>query len=260
MSRSVTVLGGAAAGGNPGQGCSGYLVEAGSTCIVLDLGAGTLPQLRLRRDPRELTAIVISHMHLDHVLDLLALRYFLAYAPTRSPRKIPLWLPPGGRALLDGLSQALAADGEGAPYFDTVFAIETYDPDRHLEIEPLTIAFAPTVHYAPCWAMRVTDRASGASLGYTADTGPSANLAALTSGCAVLIAEASLSEPGDEPWASRGHLTPEEAAALATASGAKTLVLTHRWAEHEPDRLVARAQEVTNARVIGAEPGLTIAW
>ena len=260
MSRSVTVLGGAAAGGNPGQGCSGYLVEAGSTSIVIDLGAGTLPQLRLRRDPRELTAIVISHMHLDHVLDLLALRYFLAYAPTRSTRRIPLWLPPGGRAFLDGLAQALVADGEGAPYFDAVFAIETYKPDLPLKIESLTFSFAPTVHYAPCWAMRVTDHASGVSLSYTADTGPSANLAALTSGCTVLIAEASLSEPGDEPWASRGHLTPEEAAALATAAGAKTLVLTHRWSEHEPDRLAARAQEVTAARVIGAEPGLTIAW
>ena len=62
----LTVLGGAAAGGNPGQGTSGYLVQARGAAIALDLGFGTLAELRLHASMRDLDAIVVSHLHLDH--------------------------------------------------------------------------------------------------------------------------------------------------------------------------------------------------
>ena len=38
----LTILGGSAAGPNPGQGCSGYLVESGTTHVVIDLGSGNV--------------------------------------------------------------------------------------------------------------------------------------------------------------------------------------------------------------------------
>lgn len=258
--RRLIVLGGAAAGGNPGQGCSGYLVESGDTAVVLDLGAGTLPVLRQHCDPRALDGIVISHLHLDHVLDLLALRYYLAYAPGVTATRIPLWLPPGGLAFMGRLAVALEDDGESDDYFGDVFIMDEYDPHKSLGIGDLSIAFAPTVHYAPCWAMRITSSSSGQSIGYSADTGPSAQLQSLTEGCSVVIAEASVTVEGTESWAQRGHLTPEEAGEIAAQAKASTLVLTHLWSAFDPEMFVRRAQSRTTATVVQARPGLTIPW
>ena len=46
----VTVLGGAAAGGNTGMGCSGYLFESEGAQVVVDLGPGTMLELRQHCD------------------------------------------------------------------------------------------------------------------------------------------------------------------------------------------------------------------
>src|SRR5215216_3648310 len=104
----LTILGGSAAGPNPGQGCSGYLVGSGMTRVVLDLGSGTFPELRRHVDYRLLDGVVLSHWHLDHFLDILALRYALEYNPVPANRRLPLWLPPGGLELLHRLAQAVA--------------------------------------------------------------------------------------------------------------------------------------------------------
>ncbi|MCC6313635.1 MAG: MBL fold metallo-hydrolase [Thermomicrobiales bacterium] len=256
----LTVLGGAAAGGNPGQGCSGYLVESDDAAIVLDLGPGTLPQLRLHTRLDDLAAIVVSHLHLDHVLDLLALRYALAYNPERSGRRMPLWLPPGGLAFLDRLATALQEDGAPvAAYFD-VFDAHEYEPDAPLAIGPFTLRFHPTIHWVPCWAIRVSDDAGRGDLVYTADTGPGADLAPFAADAAVLVAEGTEGNGPVGEAALRGHLTPEEAAMLAIRAAARSLVLTHLWAEHDPDRCGRRASSIYPGPVTVAAPGLAVMW
>ncbi|HEX5498412.1 MAG TPA: MBL fold metallo-hydrolase, partial [Thermomicrobiales bacterium] len=147
----LTVLGGSAAGPNTGQGCAGFLVQGNGASIVLDLGPGTLPELRRHADFRTLDAIVISHLHLDHILDLFALRFALAYNPVPPRRKTRLVLPPGGRGWFDRAAELFGGEDASA-YFDNVFAIEEFDPGLPLTIGPATLTFAPTVHYVPCWA------------------------------------------------------------------------------------------------------------
>jgi ribonuclease BN (tRNA processing enzyme) len=251
----LTVLGGSAAGGNPGQGCSGYLVESGDTRLVLDLGSATLPELRLHANPADLDGIVISHLHLDHVLDLLALRYHLAYDPDRSGRTVPLFLPPGGLAFFDRLAAALDDDGEGESYFSQ-FDMSEYDPGHRLDIGGLTLSFAPTIHYVPCWAIRVEDGAT--SIVYTADTGPAAELDSFASGAAILIAEAAAIDTSSEPWESRGHLSAEEAGHLAAAAGVDMLVLAHYWSQQGSELLLARAAAHFSGPIEIARPGLKI--
>jgi len=230
-------------------------VESGQTRIELDLGTATFQQLRLHADAARLDAIVISHVHLDHVLDLLAMRYFLAYSPGAPDRRTPLWLPPGGLGFLGKLALALEDDGDGDPYFG-VFAAAEYDPDMPLAIGGLELSFAPTVHYIPTWAMRVADGDS--SLTYTADTGPASALSGFAAGTDLLIAEGSCDEAGDEPWASRGHLMPEEAGDLATESGARAMLLTHLWRQFGLERAAARAATRYRGPVFLATPGLAV--
>src|SRR5690606_14660438 len=101
---------------NPGQGCSSYLVRHESSDIVIDCGPDTLQELRKHADMTQLDGIVISHLHSDHMIELVAYRYGLHYGPGRAAnvgeRPIPLWVPPGGVDLLDSLAVALKMSAE----------------------------------------------------------------------------------------------------------------------------------------------------
>ena len=254
----LTILGGSAAGPNPGQGCSGYLVESEASKVVIDLGSGTLPELRRHVDFRIINAVVLSHLHLDHTLDVLALRYALAYNPVPPPRPLPLWLPPGGLEFLDRLAVALADDSEQSRFF-SVFNAREYDPGATLDIEDLQFRFQPTEHFVPCWAARVSN-GNGADLVYTADTGPSESLASFSRGASVMVAEGADSTTSRRPSAPRGHLTPAEAGALARDSEVKVLILSHLWAEHDPFAAVLEAEMAFGGRVILATPGFRLSW
>ncbi len=130
----LTVLGSAAAGGNAGSGCSAYLVQAGPTRVLVDCGPGTVPELKRSIDVRTLDGIVISHMHLDHILDLVTLRAAYRYAPEPFEGRIPFWLPPGGAKILDSLAAPLDLDQHSPLYFDQVYATAEYNPIDSLQI------------------------------------------------------------------------------------------------------------------------------
>jgi ribonuclease BN (tRNA processing enzyme) len=254
----LTILGGSAAGPNPGQGCSGYLVESGATRVVVDLGPGTFPELRRHVDYRLMDGVVVSHGHLDHILDLLTLRYALAYNPVPASRRLPLWLPPGGVALLDRLAEAITDDRESSEFL-SVFEVRQYDPDALLTIGELEFRFYPTVHYVPCWAARISNGSDG-DLFYTADSGPAANLASAARGSHVIVAEGTEGSGSQEAFASRGHMTPAEAGTLAREAGATALVLSHLWAEDDPFRALREASLTFGRDVELATPGLSVSW
>jgi ribonuclease BN (tRNA processing enzyme) len=254
----LTVLGGSAAGPNPGQGCSGYLLQSGSTRVVLDLGPGTFPELRKHVNFREIDGIIISHLHIDHWLDILAMRFALAYNPVPPPSKIPLWLPPVGRALLDRLAVAISEPSSKHDYF-SVFDAEEFDPAGELTIGEMSFRFHPTVHYVPCWAIRASNSRAGDLL-YTADTGPAASFGSFATGSFVVVAEGTAQAGTAEPIETRGHLTPAEAGALASQANAWILVLSHLWAENDPFNALEEARLVFGGKVELATPGLAIQW
>jgi ribonuclease BN (tRNA processing enzyme) len=249
----VTVLGGSAAGASPGQGCSGYLVEQASTQIVLDLGPGTFPELRLHLDYRKLDAVVLSHLHLDHMLDVFTLRYALAYNPVAASAPMPIWVPPGGKQFLTDAARVFAGETDAGAFYDA-FVIREYDPDAVLRIGSLTFRFRPTVHYVPCWAIRVSAGRDG-DLFYSADTGPTADLLPLASGASLVISEGTARMDTEEPFATRGHLTPEEAGLLARDAGAQLLLLTHLWAENDPFEALREAESAFGGPVVLATRG-----
>ena len=253
---NVVVLGGSAAGPNTGAGCSGYLIMNDNTSVVLDMGPGTLPELRKHVNYRSVSAIVISHCHLDHILDLGALCYLVKYNPATMDRKIPLHVPPGGKALLDRWGPAFGHAHE-REFLDSVFDIAEYDPERSLDIESINIRFAPVVHPLTGWAMRVSTGVSG-DVGYTADTGPTADLAGFFHGVSLLVCEATEPDGVTDSPETRGHMTATEAGRLAMDSDAKALILTHIWEETGQDQAVQGAAVEFNGPIMIARPGLTV--
>jgi ribonuclease BN (tRNA processing enzyme) len=254
----ITVLGGAAACPNPGQGCSAYLLETDGQRLLLDCGPDTLATLQEHTGIDELSSIMISHLHADHTLDLVPLRYGLKYMPGLARRSVPLWLPPGGRAFLNRLASALASGGELAEgFFEEVFQIAEYVPDQPLQLGELTIRFHPTRHYIPCWACRI--ETAGRAIVYLADTGPFPELISFAEKADLVICEGThRDEPAGIPIEHRGHLTAREAGALAAATGAGRLLLTHLWATLGVEALRRDAEDTFGQPVDVAAPGLVI--
>lgn len=262
MATTLTILGGSAASVGTGQGCSGYLVSTSDTNLVLDLGPGTLLELRKHVDFRQLDGIVLSHLHVDHMLDLIALRFSLAYNPVRPEGRTPLWLPPGGIDFLGQLADVFSTEGDAGAFFSDVFEIVEYASDSRVQINDVVLTFAPTVHFVPCWAIRAHPTGGATDLVYTADTGPAADLTQLMAGAHVVLAEATTPELARDtmPREARGHLTAREAAEMAEAAGAAILVLTHMFEENDPQAQVADARDVFSGEIVIAVPGASVSW
>lgn len=217
----LTVLGHSTAAPHPATPTAGYLLEWGSTAILLDLGQGVVRNLQRVRDPRTLSAVVIGHMHADHYLDIVGLRYLYPWGEP-APDPLPIHLPPGGRARLDALAVAVS---ERAGFFDAAFDAVEYDPAARLHIGELTIDLVRGRHYVPAWGVVVT-APDGTRLGYTGDTGPSETVTASMRGVDLLLVEAALHDSAFDD-AERGHMTPEEAIDMAVAAEAGAALLVH---------------------------------
>ncbi len=262
MATTLTVLGGSAASVGTGHGCSGYLVSTEVSNLLIDLGPNTLLELRKHADFRTLNAVILSHLHVDHMLDVMALRFSLAYNPIKPEKRTPLWIPPGSLEFFDRLGDLFSAESESGTFFSQVFEVSEYDPDGSVRVGDFVVTFAPTVHFVPCWAIRVHPMGDSGDLVYTADTGPAANLGEFTHAARIVIAEAStpVIESDAMPFASRGHLTAVEAAELARDAGAAILTLTHMFEENDPSRALAEAAEIFPGEIVHAQPGARVSW
>lgn len=229
----LTVLGKSPAWQDAGGACSGYLVELADVAVLLDCGHGVFAKLRRFREPGRLDAVVLSHLHPDHISDLLPYAYALTVAPKARQRAGPrLLVPPGGLEVLRALEASLSVDGLLAGAFE----LEAYDPPAGAEIGLLRLTFQAVPHYAPTWAISV--QSDDRRLVYGADCGPSGELVAFARDVDLLVLEATLAEP--EPERPRGHLSAREAGLLARRAGARRLVLTHF--SDELDRLATRRE------------------
>ena len=225
----LTVLGCSTAAPHPATPTAGYLVEWGSTAILLDCGQGVIRNLQKVLDPHDLSAIIVGHMHADHYLDIVGLRYLYPWGEP-APDPLPIHLPPGGRARLDALSKAVS---ERDGFFDAAFIAQEYDPDSVLEIGELRVRFVKGRHYVPAWGV-VIDAPDGSRLAYTGDTGPSASVEDAIRDADLLLVESALGLAAhDDP--ERGHLTPEEAIDMARRSGARSAILVHYGPARRPE-------------------------
>jgi ribonuclease BN (tRNA processing enzyme) len=246
----ITVLGKSPSWPDAGGACSGYLVEDEATCVLLDCGSGVFSQLRRVRDYLAVDAVLISHMHADHFLDLVPFACALSYAPrqqryavagwpgTDEPVRPRLHLPPGAIELL----RAIAAAGGQPGLFDNAFEVSEYDVAQTLAIGTLRARFAPVPHYVPCNAVELTSRHGGGRFTFGADHGPTDALREFAARTDLLMLEASLPfappEMGGPP---RGHLTAAEAGEHAAGCDAKRLVLTHITDELDAEQALAEA-------------------
>ncbi len=246
----LTVLGCGTAKPRPETPASGLLVESDSDQLLLDCGPGVANRLAQRMDPRALSAIVVSHLHADHYLDLAGLRYLFPWAG-HTGRRVPVYLPPGGLKRIAALCIAIS---ERPGFFDDAFDLREYEPTRSIGVGDLQVSFVGARHYVPAWSI-VVDGPAGTRLVYGGDTGPSERLLETARTADLLVLEATFASPAEDEI-ERGHLTAEEAIDIAAEAEVPQALLVHYPADRraEIDRLCA----ATGRRVVTAEPLMTL--
>ena len=235
----ITIVGCSGSFGGPGNACSSYLVEHEGFRAVLDFGNGALGELQRYGSIYDIDAVVLSHLHADHCVDMcgyyVARRYRPGYGPdsaTPMPQ-LDVWGPAGTRERI-----AKAYDTE-APECDTVFRFRGLmdgapaGASRNtFALGPFTLTAARVDHPIEAYALRL--EADGKAFVYSGDTGPCEALDQLSADADLLLAEASFQEPRDDGL--RGvHLNGREAGECAARARARHLVLTHipPWTDAE---------------------------
>src|SRR3954453_1753966 len=252
----VTVLGKSPSWQDTDGACSGYLIEEAGVLLLLDCGNGVFGKLRRFADYVEIDAVVISHLHADHFLDLVPFSYALKYAPRQQPVPVGGWpgtdhparpalhVPDGGR---DVFRRVVGAWGS-EDLVETAFELREYRPDHVLEVGPLRVRFQEVPQFPQTYAVEIAADGAG-RLTYGADHSPTDDLIDFARGTDLLLIEATLPQP--EPEGPRGHLTPAEAGEHGRRAEARRLVLTHisdeldaEWARSEAERAFGGSVEI----------------
>lgn len=215
-----------------------HLVEAGAVRLLIDCGAGTLHGFdRHGVAWTGLTHVALTHFHTDHVGDVAPLLFALQYG-LRPERRRPLEIlgPPGTRRFLNAL-----ADAHGAWVHERTFAVAAHElapGGRTVLDDGVELRCHATPHTDASLAYRV-ETGDGA-VGYTGDTGPSAEVAAFLAGADLVVAECS----HPEALGFANHLTPTSAAELARIADPRLLLLTHVYPTLPLDEVVERVRAV----------------
>lgn len=210
MSLTVTILGCSGSYPSPGEACSGYLVRSDQATTVVDLGSGTLANLQRQVALTDIDALVLTHQHPDHWIDLPILRNALRYYLNH--RDLPVYGPQGvldqAQAVIDGLEPTLRWT--------------TIDSSSEVAIGDQRLTFSRTDHPVETLAVRLA--AAGATIAYTADTGSAWDPGELLAGADLLLCEATVTEDHEDQVQ---HLSARQAGALAQRAGVGRLVVTH---------------------------------
>lgn len=230
----LTILGCAGSYPGPETACSGYLIEGGGVAVALDLGPGSLANLQRHIGLAELDAVVLSHHHPDHWVDLTGLLTATKYVLGREG------LPVYGTA--DTRLRLAALSDEIAPTFDWHDVADGHD----IAIGGLRVDFSATHHYVETVAVRIAD--GERALGYSADTGPGWSFDAFT-GPPVDLALCEATVLDRDQRDGFLHLSARQAGEMARAASVGSLVLTHLLPGGDPEAYRAEAAAAFGAAV-----------
>jgi ribonuclease BN (tRNA processing enzyme) len=210
---TLTVLGCDGSHAGAGGAASGYLVRSwtSGTTVWLDAGPGTFANLQRFCDPRALDAIVLSHEHTDHWSDLSGFVTAAKHTLDWHRDPVPVLAAPG---IEEGLGKQT----------DGILAWQTVGDGDGRSVGGVRLTFSRTDHGPVTLAVRL--EGDGATLGYSADSGPGWSLETLGTALDLALCEATYTMDHE---GTAQHMSARQAGSTAKAAGAKRLVLTHRW-------------------------------
>ncbi len=225
----LTVLGKYGPWPKAGSACSGYLLEAGGKRLLLDCGCGILGKLQQHCAIPELDGVVLSHLHSDHMGDMMVLRYAMPYFLGKGLMKgpLPVLLPEGPQAVADTILN------------EPGFAAQVVRSGDRLNFLGLDLSFFATRHPVPCNAVKVCH--DGKMLVFSGDLNTTPGFAGFAAGADLLLIDGCF--PHAEWAEEKPHLSARLAAQVGADAGAKRVVITHFRPEDDEALLLAEARQ-----------------
>jgi ribonuclease BN (tRNA processing enzyme) len=216
-----------------GGGTSCYLVKAAGKRILLDCGAGAVSHLGEKA--AGLDCVVLSHLHPDHICDLLLLDQ--AIRMQAPDRKVDLYLP-----LVPGPMHELIQSLEG-------FSILAVEGECSFEREGVSLRFLPLTHPVPSYGVAL--QAEGRTLAYTGDTSEDPRIVRLLAGADAALMDAAFTR--DTLPAMPAHLCAERCGQYAREAGVAKLLLTHIHPLAKEAEVEAEASEAFSGAMVVKE-------
>jgi len=224
----LTVLGNNGPYAGPGSACSGYVIEGENTIVLLDLGNGVLSRFLRFYSLKDLSAVFLTHLHSDHMSDVMILRYAIDIKLGRNELTYPL---------------KIYAPSEPFEEFNKLFyknsvIAEGIDEGKEIFLGSLKFKFMPMIHSYKNYAISVEEDEK--RLVYTGDTVFNENLIEFAKNADILICDANTLEKYRPQ--ETNHISAKEAAMVAKSAGVKNLLLTHLWPEFSHEEYLNEAR------------------
>jgi ribonuclease BN (tRNA processing enzyme) len=221
----LVVGSGAAYPDRPGTASSCYVVSHDGAAICLDIGQGAFAGLAGRLEPADVAGVIVSHLHPDHFVDLVALRHYLRFE-FNPPRRVRVIAPAGLQDRLDGVT--------GERDF-AAWSLEIEDRgEGQVRVGPFLMESRRVTHTDDSFATRVALAAApdGPALVYSGDCGRVADLVPLIRAGDLLLCEVAFG-PGPVPVPDL-HLDGAAVGRLAAETRVSQLLLTHLQMNRDP--------------------------
>jgi ribonuclease BN (tRNA processing enzyme) len=240
---------------------SGYLLQAGSRRILVDCGPGVVGALAAYGGAEGLDAVVVTHAHADHCLDLMGMGYALR-CPEPLDRRLPLLLPEDAAVVTGQLDDlfGVPTSPEMARPIAQAFDVRPLmlRGSEPVELFPgLSLAAFAATHPVQSAALRFT--VSGAVVTFSSDTCWTDSVIAAASDASLFVCEATHLEADQATLQRQGHLTARLAGRLAHAAGARRLLLSHlSYPGDAAQALIDAAESYDGGPVEVATPALPL--
>jgi len=226
----LTVLGNNGPFPAAGGACSGYLITEDGHKLLIDCGNGVLGNLQKFTRFEELDAIILTHLHSDHMSDMMVLRYALDIKKKRglTDKTLKVYAPQQPEEEYERLD------------IKDVYHLSPIDESTVLYIGSMKLTFAEMKHPVKCFAVSI--EAKDKRLVFSGDTAWTENIVKFSENADLLMLDAGLLTR-DKKDENVPHLTARECGIVGKESGAKRLLLTHLWPEYDENELLSEARE-----------------
>jgi ribonuclease BN (tRNA processing enzyme) len=247
----IIVLGSGTGIPNLRRGSPGLLVLTDSAKLLIDSGSGTLRKmLEVGITYSDIDIILYTHIHPDHVSDLVPIIFASKYADLPREKELLCFGGPGFKTYFDKLKALYGHWIEPQSYQLVIKEVS----QGALLCRDLRIISKPMAHISESVGYRIEFK-DGKSMTASGDTDYCQNIVDLGFEADLLVLECSFPEGKKVD----GHLTPSLAGRIALESRCKRLLLTHLYPVCDQFDIVNECRQVYKGEILLGEDLMRIA-